>query len=239
MIYASCRKPFLGGSIVFDQRLHWSGDDIESVRGKRVIVPVHGVKNTVGQIQRAYSEIFNRSRAAYDVAVGFIYAGGATPLAWPIANAFATSMAANYLADVIEAIAMHSPASIDIDAHSLGCPIALRAIELAQEPVNGLWLMAPAMGRDLSRWRKVVQNVPTHVFFSRRDYVLSVLYQIYPLRWPPMAPALGAWGERTPGGNIATQTDCTADVGRNHTGYRHTSIVVQAQTNEAERRKNL
>jgi len=238
MLTASMRN-HIAGYLVFNKVTRWKGGEVSDLRGKRVVVLVHGVKNTEAQIDRAYTEIFNRSRATFDAAVGVIWPGGATPLGWPIVSTFDVTESAIRLARILETIAFDGqPASIDIDAHSLGCLIAMKAVELSLVPVDGVWLMAPAMPRSLDRYRHILVAPSAalepkirrgaHVFHSRRDIVLSGLYQL----WPPFKPALGAWGEKTTGGNLAVNIDCTKDVGANHTGYRRSSVVIQAQTNE-------
>lgn len=235
MIWADCRGG-LAGSIVFADRVRFSGDTLESLKGKRVVVCIHGVKTTKAQVTRAYSEICNRQHHAFDAGVWFVWPGGATPFGWPIASALMTDRAAGFLAETLRVVMAAGPASIDINAHSLGCPVTMKALSLISRPVDGVWLMAPAMPRDLSRYRATVQvkvRRSVNVFYSRRDPVLSVLFQI----WPPFKPALGAWGESTSGGNLAVNFDCTAEVGTNHTGYRRSNILIQATTNEAESRR--
>lgn len=250
MIYANCRASTLGG-LRYASRVTWKADRPDEhvatdLTGKRVVVLVHGVKNTTAQIENAYREIFNRNRAAYDVAVGFIYPGGVSPFAWPVVSLEAVDEAAYHLSEVLATVQKLHPLSIDIDAHSLGCPIALEALcERENTKIDGLWLMAPAMGRDLSDYRELLVVDPhlltgpqirydIHVFRSRRDPVLAFLYRIWPLKFG--RAALGAAGESSKGGNIAIDHDCTAEVGMNHTGYRRSNIVVQAHTNEAIRR---
>jgi len=235
VIWADCRGGF-AGSIVFADRVRFSGDTLESLKGKRVVVCIHGVKTTKAQVTRAYSEISNRQQGAFDAAVWFVWPAGATPFGWPIASTLMTDRAAEFLADTIRVVMAAGPASIDINAHSLGCPVTMKALTKIGRPVDGVWLMAPAMPRSLSPYRTAIQTRvrrSVNVFYSKKDPILSVLFQI----WPPFKPALGAWGESTGGGNLAVNFDCTAEVGTNHTGYRRSNILIQATTNEAESRR--
>lgn len=246
-LYADMRRDF-AGSFCFNKETVWTGDPVAELRSRRVLVLVHGVKNTKNQIRNAYREISMRSTGSFDAMVGVMWPGGVTPFGWPIVSTFDVTESAIRLARILERISFEGqPASIDIDAHSLGCPIAMKAVEFSLVPVDGVWLMAPAMSRSLERYRHLLVP-PTlavdpkirrgaWVFYSRRDLVLRALFQI----WPPFLPALGAYGEKSKGGNLATNIDCTDAVKGNHTGYRHISEVVQEQTNDtadrAARRK--
>lgn len=234
MIWASCRRQHWGGSILVSRRLTWSGEPIESVEGRRVVILVHGVKNTVGQVERAYNEAFNRSRASFDAAIGFIWPGGATPVAYPFVSLIQWRQAVDHLRDVIELAYTCGAASVDVDAHSLGVPLTLEAVSRCNWGCDGVSLKAGAMPRDLSKYRKLTELVPPvaiNVFFSRRDPIVRWLYRF----WWPFRGALGAYGERTPGGNIGTQHDCTEEVD-GHTDYRHSNVWVQAMTDLTKQR---
>lgn len=243
MIYADVRADFLGG--IRTSKLTYSGEPLNetTIRNRRVVILVHGVKNTTHQIQEAYRQILNRAHAAYDVGVGFIWPGGVSPLGFPIASAFTVGASARALSRVIADVRVHKPASIDIDCHSLGCKVALEALDLLTglpfelTVIDGLWMMAPAVPRSLSRYREAIAakcKTQPHVFYSWKDVVLSGLFQLY----PPFLPALGAWGESGPADRrVAIGHNCVAEVGANHTGYRHSNIVVQTRANEAQRRR--
>jgi hypothetical protein len=235
LTYASCRRQHLGGSVVIDDELTFSGLPLEHVAGRNVLIQVHGVKNRIGQIERAYTEVARRSSASFDAYVGFIWPGGATPLAYPIVSIVEWRQAVGPLYELIGRVYDAGAASIDIDAHSLGVPIALEAAKRAKpwcDNLSGLWLKAGAMPRDLGAYRNLASRVPIHVFYSRKDPIVRWLYRF----WWPFRGALGALGEKTPGGNVGTNHDCTAETALGHTAYRHSSIVVQAQTNHTNRR---
>lgn len=231
LTYASCRRQHLGGSIVVDDELHFSGAPLETVRDRHVCIEVHGVKNRIGQIERAYTEVAMRSAASFDAFVGFVWPGGATPFAYPLVSILEWRLAVPRLVDLIVLVHQAGARSIHIDAHSLGVPLALEAAADSPIILDGLWLKAGAMPRDLGEYRGLSRVTPIHVFYSRRDPIVRWLYRF----WWPFRGALGALGEKTAGGNVATSYDCSEEVGAGHTGYKRSSIVVQAQTNATAR----
>lgn len=234
MIFASCRWNKLGGSVVFSEGIFWSGDSLSTLKGKRVLVIVHGTANTVDQLHALCAEITNRNSGSFDAFVMFAWPGGASGIAYLMTKFTAVKRAAKFLAKVIDDIGDEGPLTIDIDAHSLGVPIALEAVMQCDSVVDGLWLKAGACGRDLSkyRWELAEYGTSVNVFFSPRDWIVAGLYRI----WFGFGGALGAYGERTKGGNIGVQYDVTSEIHGSHVDYRRCSIVVQAMRNEAARR---
>lgn len=233
MIWASCRRP-LGGSVLFGL-LRWSGDPIETVVGKRVCVLCHGSKNTEGQLRNLYGEIANRYGSIFDVYVGFVWPAGVTPVAYLGTSLLSIDRAASKLRDVVEACYVAGAQSVSIDAHSLGVPIALEAALESDWGVDGLYLKAGAMPRDLSKYRPLLEQArpaSIDVFFSKHDPVVKWLYRL----WWPFRGALGAYGESTKGGNIGVQWDCSTSEHAKHGDYRHSSAVVQAATNNRGRK---
>lgn len=235
MIFASCRwqKPF--GTIVFAEGIFWSGD-LSTLRGKRVLVIVHGTANTDAQLRVLADEIASRNGGSFDAFVMFAWPGGATGIAYLYTKLTAVGRAAKFLARVLDEIGEAGAVTIDIDAHSLGVPIALESLLLTEEAVvEGLWLKAGACGRDLSKYRYEIHDWATsvHVFYSRKDLIVAGLYRL----WFGFGGALGAYGERTKGGNIGVQYDVSSEIGGSHVDYRRCNIVVQAMRNEAEARK--
>ena len=222
IIYANVRSNLkVLGSVLLSKQIQWEGD-LEDVRGKRVLLLVHGVKNTEAQIKTAYKQLGNRSTACFDVVVGFIWPAGSTPLGWPIVSTIAllSDRTSDKLEEVIDEIYKYDPVSITINAHSLGCPIAIKAIN---RPIESLWLLSPAMTRYIGRYKNHFQYLtyPVQICYSKLDSALA-LY----MAWPPFLPALGMFGEggRTKQG---VSHDFTKEIGTNHTGYRHSSKLYQ------------
>lgn len=233
MIFASCRQQHFGGSILFDDKLHWSGDPISTVDKKRTAVIVHGTANTVAELERLAGEIASRTSGSYDAYVMFAWPGGATGLAYLTTRFTAVGRAAEFLAKVLTMIALSGAETIDVDAHSLGVPIALEAARRSIVKVDGLWLKAGACSRDLGKYRKLAEEgMAVNVFYSPRDLIVVGLYRL----WFGFSGALGAYGEKTKGGNIGVQWDVSSEIGGSHIDYRRSSIVVQAMRNEAARR---
>lgn len=235
MIFASCRAKTPLGAIVFG-KLHWGWDTLPEMdlRGKRVLIIVHGTANTMAQLRRLAEEIARRNEASYDAFVMFCWPGGNTGLAYLLTRFTAVGRAAEHLRTVIDAVTASGAWTVDVDAHSLGVPVALEAIGLNGYLVDGLWLKAGACGRDLSKYRDRLETTAVHVFYSPKDFVVSVLYRIW---FGAIGGALGAYGEKSKNGNIGVQHDVSPEIGGGHADYRACSIIVQAMRDEAERRK--
>lgn len=239
MILVSCRRSGPGGAILFD-KLKWSPADVSKVRRKKILVIVHGTANTMSQLLRLAEEIASRNSGSYDEFVMFAWPGGATGLAYLVTRFTSVRRASVLLAQVIDTLALAEADTIDIDAHSLGVPIALEAAMQSIRRVNGLWLKAGACGRDLSKYRELTawnleRKTKIAVFYSPKDWIVRGLYRL----WFGFTGALGAYGEKTKGGNIADQYDVSPEIGGSHMDYRRSSIVVQAMRNERARRDGL
>ncbi len=210
------------GSIFLSRDIEYS-DDLSHVEGKRVLILVHGVKNTKAQVAAAYSQILNRASASFDIGVGFVWPAGSTPLAWPVVSTFA-DRSVGKLEELIDNVYRHNPASVSINAHSLGCPVAIKAIN---RPITSLWMLAPAMTRYIGRYANHFKHltIPPQICYSKRDSALMMY-----MSWPPFLPALGMFGE---GGRVkhGISHDFTNDVGFNHTGYRYCSKLYQLMLN--------
>ena len=234
MITASCRAENAFGSVVFSRRLHWSGDDLSTLKGRRVLVVCHGSANSGSELVRLANEIANRTHASYDAWVLFAWPGGSTGVAYLGTKFLSVRRAAKFLAEAIDEIGAEGPLTIDVDAHSLGVPIALEAYLQTDSVVDGLWLKAGACSRDLSKYADEAREWGTsvNVFYSPRDLIVSVLYRV----WFGFSGALGAYGEKSKGGNIGVQWDVTSEIKGSHVDYRRCSVVTQAMFEEAKRR---
>ena len=210
------------GSLLLSRDIEYS-DDLSHVRGQRVLILVHGVKNTRAQVEAAYSQILNRAAACFDIGVGFVWPAGSTPIAWPVVSTFA-DRSVGKLEEVINEVYKHEPASVSINAHSLGCPISVKAIN---RPITSLWMLAPAMTRYIGRYQNHFKHltIPPQICYSKKDSALMMY-----MAWPPFLPALGMFGE---GGRVkhGVSHDFTSEVGFNHTGYRYSSKLYQLMRN--------
>lgn len=236
MIYASCRAERPLGSVIFDDELHWSGDSLDTLKDRRTLVIVHGTANTQSELRRLAEEIACRTHASFDAYVMFCWPGGSSGIAYLMTRFTAVGRAARFLAQVIDEVGDAGATTLDIDAHSLGVPIALESLVHTETAVDGLWLKAGACGRNLSKYRSEIldnHKASVHVFYSPWDLILAGLYRI----WFGFGGALGAYGEKTPGGNIGVQYDVSPEINGSHVDYRRCSMVIQAMRNEAESRR--
>ena len=230
MIYANCRS----STITFGREIKWTGDDLSTLGGKRVLVIVPGTANTISQCEALGREIANRTHASFDAYVVFIWPCGATGLAYLATKFLNVRRASKFLAEALYRIHTAGCLTLDIDAHSLGVPIALEAFNQTEAVVDGIWAKAGACRRDLSKYADEAREWGTsvNVFYSPRDLIVSVLYRI----WFGFSGALGAYGEKSKGGNIGVQWDVTSEIKGSHIDYRRCSIVIQAMFEEAKRR---
>ncbi len=104
------------------------GDDLTPLQaaamlaGRRVCVLIHGYN--VGQPDDAYARIASHIGDCYDEVIAVHWPGSQWTLAFWLAMG-RTGKAGRLLADALGAL---SPASLDIEAHSLGCRVALEAV---------------------------------------------------------------------------------------------------------------
>lgn len=230
MVMANCRRriPVLG-SVTWG-KVRWSGwHEAPDIRGKRLLLPVHGIRETEERLERVYSEIVSRAVASHDLGVGFIWPGGSTiAVTWPLTVATAIVPCGQALRDVILALARSDPAAIDINAHSLGAAVVASAMRQAGEPwrfVRNVYLMAPAISRaDLANFVGIRGKV--HVCYNRHDPALAS-YRL----WPPsnwIEPAVGKVGiGPTKMPSQIVEHDYTDLIGVSHGGYRRQSAYYQ------------
>lgn len=227
VVFASCRDE-LFGSIHFGKGVTWS-EPLGSLLGEDALIIVHGTANTNAELVRLAEEIAMRNAASYDVFVMFAWPGGATGLAYLATKFLSVQRAAGFLRHVLADLAAMGAERIDIDAHSLGVPIALEAMRRTAIRVDALWLKAGACSRNLEEYRAALSGVDVHVFYSPKDLIVSLLYRV----WFGFSGALGAYGERTPGGNIGVQHDVSPEIEGSHVDYRRCSIDIQAKRDTA------
>lgn len=227
MIYANCRRttPVLG-SVTWG-KVRWTWPEETTIRGKRLLLPVHGIRETEARLHAVYSEIVSRAVASHDVGVGFIWPAGSTiAVTWPLTVATALVPCGQALRDVILELAKHEPASIDLNCHSLGAAVAASAMRQAGNPrahVRNIYLMAPAISRgDLDAF---VGRGKVHVCFNRNDPALAA-YRL----WPPnnwMEPAVGKVGLGVHMPSQFIEHDYSDLIGVSHGGYRRQSAYYQ------------
>ena len=205
----------------------------EYLGGKRVLVIVPGTANTISQCEALGREIANRTHASFDAYVVFIWPCGATGLAYLATKFLNVRRASKFLAEALYRIHTAGCLTLDIDAHSLGVPIALEAFNQTEAVVDGIWAKAGhAKSRPVEvRRRSSRMGTSVNVFYSPRDLIVSVLYRI----WFGFSGSRSV-REKSKGGNIGVQWDVTSEIKGSHIDYRRCSIVIQAMFEEAKRR---
>lgn len=172
------------------------------VRGKRILVLVHGYNNVLEDIVRAYSivERMTGTHVAgfYDAVVGYTWPGGDAPLDWYLPRRRA-GLAGPRLGTVLDDL-RRSAASIDLMSHSLGARVALKAIDAAARgTVRVHFLLASAVDNESIEGREKYHAATrktgeTLVLHSRHDSILKFGYSA--AQWDL---ALGLHGPEDPG----------------------------------------
>jgi len=153
---------------------------LKAVRGRSVLVLVHGYNNTYEKLARAYASIERGLRAAgapYDEVVGYIWPGGDGRLSYLRAKARARRLRARLggLLCALQAEAAFTSAM----GHSLGSYLVLLALEAARcEGFGNLYLMAAAVDDEDVCEGGRFYGIPgkcagTYVFRSEQDEVLK------------------------------------------------------------------
>lgn len=184
---------------------------------KRICFLVHGYN--VADALDVYSRMHRWLRDWYDEVIGVTWPGSRVVFGfWPARGRAkkAGQRLANHLTDV--------HAEIDIQGHSLGCRVALEAVQHGQL-VRNLILAAPAVNDDaLTReYRSAEGRVGNKVMIahSHRDGVLRGSYRLALGR-----TALGLHGPRVETANSHV-VDCAPDVAA-HGDYKRSHIYRSA-----------
>jgi esterase/lipase superfamily enzyme len=213
------------------------GDLGEAVRGRHVLVLVHGYRNPIRNVLESYEKLERElARRAligeghYDLVIGFLWPGFQTRVGFFPAVPWANRSAA-YLRALVEQL-NESAHTVDVQTHSLGARVALQALAFEREIfVDNLMLTAPAVDneslepdREFNRALRSCRRCI--VYHSRRDTVLKLAYRVGSLD-----RALGDTGPENPATIDARcpdvfVVDCSAVVG-SHGGYRHAAEVYQ------------
>jgi esterase/lipase superfamily enzyme len=249
MILASCRKHFDSNDFFADLQLRLyprlsdtttftdlaEGEFLDAVRDMHVLVLVHGYRNPIKSVAAAYgnveAELTKRGLIGagnYDLALGFLWPGFQTQLAFFAAVPWA-NRSASYFREFMKRLnsAAHT---VDVQTHSLGARVALQAMAFAHQVwVDNLLLTAAAIDNESLEPAKefnesLVSCRRAFVYHSSKDSVLKFGYRIGALD-----RALGYTGPEHP--DIIERecpdvfvADCSAVVA-SHGGYRRSGEV--------------
>ena len=217
---ASCRADF--DSSIFSGKLRYRPVpwDTKRLAGARVLVLVHGYRNSFHEALRGYETIWTKvkeHKLPYDECVGFFWPGGA--------------LAAGFLQDVRNAensagellallnFLYWQGATVDIQTHSLGARVALQCVQYAVK-VRNLILSAPAVdfdclnaGAEFDRTTLNAQRII--VAHSKEDGVLGTAYRASKFWFGKRA--LGYTGPSLVGTALSVNLDQYVN---DHSGYR-------------------
>ena len=249
MILASCRKHFDSNQLFGDLQLRrypdlndtttftelTAGELADEVRDRHVLVLVHGYRNPLKNVARAYNkleaELVRRGLigpANYDLALGFLWPGFATQIGFFGAVPWANRSATHFRAFV--KILNGSAHTVDVQTHSLGARVALQSMAFEHEVfVDNLMLTAPAVDNESLEPTKEFNSSllscrRCFVYHSTKDPVLKIAYRIGALD-----KALGFKGPENPDVVEAKcpevfVVDCSSVV-NSHGGYRDAAEV--------------
>jgi esterase/lipase superfamily enzyme len=204
MIIISCRKDF-SNSRAFASSIEirnyqflpkmdkWDLLDEQNLanqmRGKRVLILVHGFRNTLANVGKAYQTILKqiigsnlRADGAYDLVLGFTWPGFITPLGFFPAKPFA-NRSAGYFRGLLE-LASAQAKAVDVQTHSLGAVVALQALSSGTTAkIDNLLLTAPAVDDEVLQPQKEYNAALKYcrrciVYHSDKDEVLKFAYRI-------------------------------------------------------------
>lgn len=173
----------------------------DRVRGKRLLLLVHGYNNERDNILEAYAHIAREMQlrnlvgsptAAYDEIVGVVWPGGRIDVSYIPAK-----LRANAIADMVFArlrrLAFAAEA-IDVNTHSLGARVLLKALQNATPDVppysspnairlRNVWLTAAAVDDEsIEKGRKFYVSTQAcgrvYILFSKEDEVLKYFFPL-------------------------------------------------------------
>jgi len=168
------------------------------IDGRRILLLIHGYNNERDEIRGAYERIAREmdarglvgDNAAYHEILGIVWPGGKLGVSYAPAKLRANAMSDAFFARLRWMTAR--AAAVDINTHSLGARVALKALQNAtpDEPIGStpnaikirnLWLTGPALddesierGYKFFAATRAVERV--HVIHSREDEVLRYLF---------------------------------------------------------------
>lgn len=120
----------------------------DDIRDKHVVVLVHGYNNTFEKICDAYLRISSQlitNQVPHDTVVGYIWPGGTKKLNYWPAKRRARQLSKR-MGKLLATIST-SASTVDIIAHSLGCFLTLKALQITGTArIRNIYLMAAAVG---------------------------------------------------------------------------------------------
>ena len=201
-------------------RAHWAGV-------KKVLILVHGYNSNVVKSRRAFEEICWKLPVEYDAVLGYLWPGSNTVLgywtAWMRAR-----RAGERLADLMHRLRFAGVERIDLNAHSMGCAVALKAMCLEQAELAVL--NGPAVDRGALAPGGEFEKAAEHflhciISWSRTDPALGIAGVLARWKEAPMGgmgPLFGA----SPPSSIQV-LDLTGQV-IEHGGYRSNLQILEA-----------
>jgi esterase/lipase superfamily enzyme len=209
---------------------------LKAATNKHLCLLVHGFNNPIENVTKAYWELLAGMNqpgltppTGYGLIVGFTWPGSRTPFGYFGAVPKATR-SAPFLRDLINALRTVA-LSVDIQTHSLGARVALKALADPKKTfVDNLMMIAPAIDNNILEpgetfFESASSCNRCFVYFSKRDPVLKGGFWIGDIL-DGIHAALGLKGPRnkaitldkTPNVYVV---DCSTRVS-SHGGYRHT-----------------
>ena len=215
MILISCRADF-DSTVRFNKHDEIRGGDaklsevelLEAVRGKKVLVLIHGYNNEMPAVIQAYDRVVEMMRLShllapdpggYDLVLGYTWPGGWNQLSFPVAVLRANTAAKRFRA-TLEKL-QFAAASIDVQTHSLGARVALEALDRGGITLRNLWLLAAAIDDETlepgEEYFAAAQRCSrVYVLHSEQDPVLRTAYRLGDV--PDFDRALGWKGPQRP-----------------------------------------
>ena len=194
------------GMLFGQQQLGGIADIRNLIKGKKVLLLVHGYNNQLEDVIRAYDVIENNAsklmKDKYDFIIGYTWPGGDDRFDYFAAKTRAGAIAPRFSENLRD---LHSAAtrakSLDVMTHSMGARVAYEGLKLlsSRNVVRNLMNMASAVdnesiekGEEYFVANGRVRN--SFVFHSRHDQVLNLAY-----RFAEFDSALGLHGPEDPG----------------------------------------
>ena len=156
------------------------------VRGKRVLMLIHGYNNMWEDVARAYGIIEEKistvSAGQYDVVVGYTWPAGNDALDWFKAKKMSSVIGPRVSAHLADVLA--GATSLDIMTHSLGGRVAFKAMDLLPAGrVRNLFTTAAAVDNesielDNEHYSATQKTATTFVFHTKKDGVLAAAYKL-------------------------------------------------------------
>lgn len=242
MIHVSCRENFDDSNdfspSAFSIRGDLSGPSIhlpqvvdKIASSDRVLVLIHGYRNSVEGAAAAYEQVAAPMAAYYDHVIGWYWPGGGLVVSFPLAMKRA-NVAGQRLALFLAYLSI-AGAVIDVETHSLGARVGLSALACGR-PMRNVILTAPAVDHDALHPLKEFDSAvgmaqAIHILYSRRDDVLRKAYPLGDFDGHDRALGLDGPSRFELLDERVSVADCTAVVGE-HGGYKASLSVLQYWT---------